>query len=327
MEIRDGIIHQCEKNRVSTPTPLEQRLNAFATREKISGKGPLSVVLTLTRIVSEMSFPLKEEDFLTEGGGQVKGLGRSAVQNILEDHGINRVLAEEGGRTSRGSMGKMTAYVGFLNQLHEDDLVDTDKIENWWVERVRAYSASKPLRLKADPSKSLRSIVADLIEVAFARQAECPGTMVAGAVMQHLVGAKLSLAAPDVDLKHNGFSVADSPSGRPGDFFINDTAVHVTTAPSEALIRKCLVNLEHGLRPLIITTGQGVGGAAALAKSFEVEGRVDVLDIEQFIATNVFEWSQFDGTRRFQSLDSLIETYNNIVEECETDPSLRIQRV
>lgn len=309
------------------PTQLEQRLEEFATKERVSGKGPLSVVLTLTRNIADLKFPLKEDDFLTDGGGQVKGLGRSAVQKILKDHGINRILAEEGGRTSRGSIGKMSAYIDFLNKLHKDGPVDVSAIESWWVQRVRDYFASKPLRIKADPSKSLRSIVADLIEVAFARQAECPGTMVAGAVMQHLVGAKLTLAVPDMNLDHNGFSVADSPSGRPGDFLLHDTAIHVTTAPSEGLIRKCLANLEQGLQPLIITTGQGVGGATALARTFEVAGRVDVLDIEQFVVTNVFEWSEFNRNRRSDSLDSLIEAYNRIVENCETDPSLRIRRV
>lgn len=36
--------------------------------------------------------------------GQVLGLGVSAVQAILSDYGINKVLAAEGGRTSRGSI-------------------------------------------------------------------------------------------------------------------------------------------------------------------------------------------------------------------------------
>ena len=41
-------------------------------------------------------------ELLTEGGGQVFGLGKSAVQSILHRHDITRVLASEGGRTSRG---------------------------------------------------------------------------------------------------------------------------------------------------------------------------------------------------------------------------------
>jgi len=38
------------------------------------------------------------------------------------------------------------------------------------------------IELKIDPSKSIRSIVYDLIEGAFARQRECPSVMIADAV-------------------------------------------------------------------------------------------------------------------------------------------------
>ena len=137
-----------------------------------------------------------------------------------------------------------------------------------------------------------------MIEAAFARQRECPGVMVAGAVMQHLVGAKIETALPDAKIAHEGFSVADAPSGRKGDFLIGDTAIHVTTAPTEALIRKCCDNLAQSIRPLIITTQSGVGGAIALAKNADVAERIDIIEIEQFIATNVYEWTAFQQTKR-----------------------------
>jgi len=79
---------------------------------------------------------------------------------------------------------------------------------------------------------------------AFNRQKEMPGMMVAGAVMQHLVGAKLEIMSVDVSIEHRGFSVADSPGGHKGDFLVHDAAIHVTTAPTEALIRKCQDNLD-----------------------------------------------------------------------------------
>ena len=96
---------------------LESRLEAFSSQHKIRGKGPLSLVLVMSRKASEQKPPFSADDFLTPQGGQVAGLGRGAVQTILADHGIDRVLAEEGGRTSRGSIQKMRAYVDFLNEL------------------------------------------------------------------------------------------------------------------------------------------------------------------------------------------------------------------
>ncbi len=303
---------------------LETRLEAFASYYKIRGKGPLSLVLVLSRKAREQKPPFSGNDFLTPQGGQVAGLGRGAVQPILAEYGIDRVLAEEGGRTSRGSIKNMRAYIDFLNDLDRDKLLDFAIIEEWWIGRVRELFRSKPFSFKTDSSKSIRSVVSDLIDAAFARQRECPGTMIAGAVMQHLVGAKIETILPTAKIKHEGFSVADAPAGRKGDFLIGDTAIHVTTAPTEALIRKCRDNLSQNIRPLIITTQSGVGGAIALAKNANVSERIDILEIEQFIATNIYEWSEFQQAKRALTVRQLVEAYNSIIDQCKTDPNLKI---
>jgi hypothetical protein len=303
---------------------LSAELEKFQKQYKIFGKGPLSVMLVLTRQAGSMTPPLHEKDFITARKGQVKGLGGPAVQNILKSYGIDRILAEEGGRTSRGSIDRMRCYLDFLNNCHDRNILDCHKIEEWWVNRVKEFFSAKPLKLRRDASKSLRAMIADLMDVAFERQKECPGTMVAGAVMQHLVGAKLTLALPDINIYHEGFSVADAPTHRKGDFLVHDTAIHVTTAPGESLIRKCKTNLEDNLRPVIITTESGTGGAKALATNHDIADRVDILEIEQFIATNIFEWSGFLQQQYSLTIKDLIEAYNIIIENCETDPSLKI---
>ena len=305
-------------------TQLELSLNAFSSRYRIYGKRPLSAVLVATRKASNLTPPFSVENFFTPQKNHVAVLEKSAVQTILADHDISRVLAEEGGRTSRGSILKMRAYAAFLNELAQEKLLDFSAIEKWWIGRIKEFFSSKPFSLKVDASRSIRSIVSDLIEAAFARQRECPGVMVAGAVMQHLVGAKIATVLPDVKIKHEGFFVADAPAGRKGDFLIGDTAIHVTTAPTEALIRKCCDNLAQNLRPLVITTQSGVGGAIALAKNADVAERIDILEIEQFVATNVYEWSAFQQTKRTVTVRQLVEAYNRIIDECETDPSLKI---
>lgn len=104
-----------------------------------------------------------------------------------------RVLAEEGGRTSRGSLGNMQDYVAFLNQLNVEGLADAASVEAWWVERIRDFFSAKPFALRYDTSKSMRAIVRDLLGQASKRQKDNPGTMYAGAVLQHLVGAKLTI--------------------------------------------------------------------------------------------------------------------------------------
>lgn len=287
-------------------------------------KGSLSLALILTRKAKSMTFPLDKAKFVTAGGGQVAGLGGGAVKRILKDNGIERILSSEGGRTSRGNMERMSDYVDVLNVLHAKGTLDLDRVEKFWVDRVLAYFDAMPFSFKLDPNKSLRSCIRDLLAQAVERQREVQGTMYAGAVMQHLVGAKLDYVTKG-KVVHHGFSVADAPSNRSGDFLVGDVAIHVTTAPGEALIRKCQGNLTSGLRPIIVTTEDGVGGAKALAKQAGVDDRLDVIEIEQFIATNVYEWSLFERDARPTAIKDIIERYNRIVADCESDPSLRIE--
>jgi len=57
----------------------------------------------------------------------------------------------------------------------------------------------------------------------------------------------------------------------------------------------------------------------------KVEARIDVVEAEQFVATNPHEWSRFDGGRRKQEIERLFPRYNAIVESVETDPGLKVQ--
>lgn len=303
---------------------LASRLADFQKANKLTSKGKLATMLFVSRLAKKDGLPLDHSVLVTDRKGQVQGLGKSSVQAILKEYGILRVLAEEGGRTSRGSLGDMQNYVDFLNQLHSDGVADTVAIELWWIERVKDYFAAQPFVLRYDMSKSLRYIVRDLIAQAFKRQKENPGTMYAGAVLQHLVGAKLSVVLEPGKFKSHGFSVADSVSSRSGDFIIDDVAIHITTAPGEALLRKCKRNLEAGIKPIIVTTYDGLPGAESLAKIQDIEGRVDIWEAEQFIAANIYEHSQFDVTQRKCILEKIVEEYNNIISLCETDPSLKI---
>lgn len=287
-------------------------------------KGSLSLALILTRNAKAKSFPLDKAEFVTAKGGQVARLSGPAVKKILGDHGVERILSNEGGRTSRGNMDRMSAYIDVLNALHDQGVLDLEDAESYWVERAQAYFDALPFTFRLDPARSLRACVRDLLAQAVARQREVTGTMYAGAVMQHLVGAKLDYVTKGA-IAHHGFSVADAPSSRSGDFLIGDVAIHVTTAPGEALIRKCQANLSTGLRPLIVTTEDGVGGAKALSKQAGVDDRLDVIEIEQFVATNVYEWSVFKRDARPTAVQEVIDRYNRIVGEVESDPSLRIE--
>jgi len=280
-------------------------------------------MLVVTEHAKEMGLPLKAHKLMTTGKGQVLGLGKSKVQSILLRHGITKILASEGGRTSRGSPGYMQTYVKFLNEMHAAKLVDLDAIEAWWIERVREFFEAGGFILNFDTAKSLRAIVEDLVSQAEKLQANRKGTKFVGALLQHMVGAKLELALKK-PLEHHGSSVADASSDRDGDYVLDDVIVHITVTPSEGLLQKCAANLKNGKRPIIVTTNPGVAGAVSLATVAGIADRVDVVDAGQFIAMNLYELSGFKAAERKITVESFVQRYNSIVAAHETDPALRI---
>ena len=260
---------------------------------------------------------------MAESRGQVRGLGKGVVPRILLDHGISRVLAEEVERSSRYSIPNVRDYEALLNKAASLKGFHLDDVEEWWIGRIKRSFAGKPFRLRIDPTRSLRAAVRDILEQAKWRQRGQDGTMFVGAVMQHLVGAKLEIAL-NVALEQHGFSVADAPGARVGDFLIGDVAIHVTRTPTEALMRKCVANLEAGYRCLIVTTQKGAVSAESLAEPQGIGDRVDLFEFEQFLATNIYELGKFEQKGRKVTVKALIERYNEIVAAHETDPSLRI---
>ena len=295
---------------------LEQ-LQAFGARSTFSGKGPLCVFLVMTEQVKNKSWPLQPDAFLTEQGGQVLGLGRSAVQAILQRHGITQVLAQEGGRTSRGSIANMRDYLDFLNNLHQlGVLIDWQSAENFWVDKIRAFFSSKPLRLSMDNTHSVRAMVRKLIQQAFIWQKEQSGVTLAGTLMQHLVGAKLTSINMQ-GLVHHSANQNDQDVSRTGDFDLGDVSIHVTSSPTESLLLKCQANLEASRRPLIVTLSNGVITAQSLAENIGLTDRIDIIDFEQFIATNIHEHSQFDLAARRTLIQELIARYNDLIDTHE----------
>ena len=292
---------------------------------KFLHKGGLCVGLVVTESARTRGLPINPEHLRTGERGQVAGLGKAAVQKIIEANGITKVLAKEGGRTSRGSLGLMEAYVAVLNQLHQTNTLDLDEALTWWIKKVRTHFSSEGPKFHFDPGKSLRANINDLLDQAAVLQATGGGTNYVGAMLQHLVGAKLEIVLGQGALQHHGFSVADESTKRNADYQIETVAIHVTTHPTEALVRKCGENIKAGLKPLIITLGEAVKPADFILKTCELNDRVDVLDAAQFLTANVYEHSLFKAAECKITLAALLSRYNDIIDECETDPSLRIK--
>jgi hypothetical protein len=84
-------------------------------------------------------------------------------------------------------------------------------------------------------------------------------------------------------------------------------------------------NLNHGLKPLIITTADSRAGAEVLAKNKGIRDRIDIIEAEQFIATNIMEWGCFSTAPQRREAERLMNRYNEIIEIAETDWGLKIQ--
>jgi hypothetical protein len=306
-------------------TQLDVALTNYRDRLGRLGKGEIATLIYASRLARINGLPFDiTHGIRTEKEGQVKGLGRSSVQKILSAYGIEKVLAKEGGRTSRGSLGNIRKFLEFLNSKNSDFRVDAAATEAWWVREATVFFNAAPFSLRFNPGQSLRSVIGDLIVQAKQRQTDSNGVMFVGAMLQHLVGAKLTLALPAGEIEHHGFSVADAPNSRGGDFDIGSASIHVTTAPSESLIRKCQANINSGRQPLIVTVKDMVPAAEAIAQSLGLHDRIDVLDAEQFIATNLHEFGCFQSDKTRMSVGELVTTYNQIIDKHETDPSLKI---
>jgi hypothetical protein len=299
-------------------------LERFSVDEHVSGPGPLSVVLFVTnRACTKGVFPISVADFTSGSGTQVSGLSGSAIRRILASHGIERRIASEGGRTSRGSLERAKRYIALLNRLVVEEPVDLIDVEAFWVARIRDFFDSEPLRISVDPAKSFAAFVGDVMQAAREREKRATGQKVLGVVMQHLVGAKLERLL-DRRLDRHSASTADRQSARDGDFAVDRTVFHITSAPTSMLMDKCRANIASGRKPIIVTTENGLGGGKALADEAGIVDRIDIFEIRQFLALNLHEFANFDVGRREDVLTDFVARYNEIVEEAENNRSLTL---
>lgn len=307
-----------------------RRLETFASENAVHNKGALSVAITLSARWKNEPLPVNEDELLTAKGGQVRGLGGQNLKKILASHGISRTLSNEGGRTSRGSHELAQRYAAFINGVHAEGILRDNRslefAEGWWIERIKEYFNREGFYIQIDARMPISAIITDVLEQAQERQRQTSGSTLVGTVLEHLVGAKLALALGDDKVQHKPVSTADTSSGAAGDFEVEESVIHVTTSPSEPLIRKCEANAASGRRPIIICPTDFRIGTLKLAKALGVENRIEIFEAQEFISMNINEKAGFSSARLHETTMRLIDKYNAIIDETENDPSLRIEQ-
>lgn len=269
------------------------------------------------------TFPLQRADSVTPKN-QVKTSGRF-IQGLIEARfGPSPMYASEGGRTTRGTVPAAEALAARFNALStvaaltgaERDMLAT-VLQDWLIEKVRDYYNRQHLSPEIDLRLSAPEIVGTILDEAQRRNS-------AGAVAQHLVGAKFALRFPDMTIENHAATTADQPLNRPGDFVVNDTVFHVTVAPGERVIQRCEENLRGGYRPRLLVRGSRLVAARQLAELRDVHTRIGFAAIEDFVAQNIEEMGAFGQEAIARGFRHFFERYNERVRAVETNLSILI---
>jgi len=185
------------------------------------------------------------------------------------------------------------------------------------VHQILEFHRKKKIKIIFDPTQTTRDHIRQILEKAKERNQS-------GQVAQYLVGAKLALRFPDIEISNDSYSTADQQLGRPGDFLVGDTAFHVTMTPMDKVYDRCKKNAEQGLRAYLLVPDDHVQSARRRAKD-EVPGRVAVESIESFVGQNVEEMAAFSQGELNAKVFGLLVAYNERVNAIEVDKSVMIE--
>ncbi len=302
-----------------------------AQRDKKGGvdSNVMCAGLYLTEFLAT-AFPLTRSIYAADS--QVKGASGAKAKALLARHGENRKFTSEGGRTSRYTIRHAENLAEILNSAGVDQGLATftaaDRrklawcLQAWFVSRVQDdYFGRRQVSAEIDPNNSIRTTVANLLEAGRER-----GGTAAGAIAQHLVGAKLEIRFPEEQVNVESYTTADHQTGRAGDFQIGDTAIHVTMSPSEKLFReRCAHNLSQGYRTRVLVPDKLVAAAVGMAELAGLERQVAIQAIEDFVGTNIEEVAGFTKSQIRVNLLRLLERYNQRIQQAEPDLSLKIE--
>ena len=309
----------------STPSEFlawYQSLKPTSKKDPTPARGVIAASLAILDRLRE-EYNLSLDVHTTPGNGQVRTSGQT-VKDILARFGEHRLYTSEGGRTNRGSIQGVSsmldafALTGLDEMSQEDRAAILQSCQEFLVERVREYHNRQRIAITYSQASSTWHLVQSILDTA-----DQEGK--AGPVAQHLVGAKLQLRFPEVEITNEGFATADQQTQRPGDFLIGDTAFHVTVAPMQALYDKCRRNVDRGFKVYILVPDRRLQGARQNIELALLAELVAVESLESFVSQNIDELSTFTRDGRRLKLVSLLELYNQRVAAVEYDKSLMIE--
>jgi len=126
----------------------------YVRKRAFRGKGPISVALVVTQHARNMGLPLDDEKLITEGGGQVLGLGKGAVRRFSND--MASIGAGFRRRTDFRAAACTTcdSNVAFLTGSRARRSSIWASVEAFWTTGFTNSSPASRSRLSSTPRKS-----------------------------------------------------------------------------------------------------------------------------------------------------------------------------
>jgi len=298
--------------------PLSEWVERSSNKGEVSRNTVAVGIVVLDHLRNKC--PLEPCDVLS-ARGEIKG-ARSGLATILEKYGIPaRYLKEVTTRAGHQDGQRLLEAFNYGHSLTSlpDALRDeylASAIETL-VQKATAWLNRQHLKVNCDRQLSPAEWIGNIL--AEAKERSC------GKVEQHLVGAKLAQAHPDLDIPNNPSHAGDLQTRRPGDFIVGSSAYHVTASPGSAVVEKCAMNLNGGLHPILLVPNDQTDKARHIAEDRGIASRMTIWAIEDFIAMNIIELSKGEQEAFVAVLKSIIAAYNRRLEAVETDLSLKIE--
>lgn len=250
---------------------------------------------------------------------------------LIRHHQTHLAPSGSKGELGRTSTGTKIAGLQFIILIREaleqvplaERHAQGDALVSYLYERIFAllqlYQDLGGIDLPFSASESVTAYISRLLD---AHQSN------PGAVLQHLVGAKLErrFAEQSLMLEHHSSATADVQTGRRGDFEIGTTVFHVTKRATDDHYRKARLNARSGRKVYLLVPDNVLRATKDLADNLSPGfcREVDVFSIEQFVAQNLDEMAIFDKSEALRQLSLLLDKYNELIDTYENDPSLKI---
>lgn len=173
-------------------------------------------------------------------------------------------------------------------------------------------------------NRSAEAVIADILD-----KADLRGR--AGAVAQYLVGAKLKLRFPLIEIPVRQFNQRDTDQ-RPADYQISNAAIEVALGTPDPKhldqVRNILDSAPDKEVWLLVRAHRLLSWTNEVSLAFTTKStrhRIVVNSVESFVGQNITELSNFSSSQRAPTLKKLFDCYNSLWVDKLGPSSIRIE--